>query len=635
MTEGARTVSLKRSILLRIGLVNLAIPLVLGTIREQIVGMWNPQLQMSLGERMLFSVRPSTIGAIVVLATVAYLLIVRRLKPLFRYLQTGERYGAARSAAIRVPWLLLLLHVGGWFVGTFVLYAFVFNWNSPGGYPFFWSLMLSLSTGMVTGIFAALAVNAILLEAKRKLNMTDIRDGEQDLFVRIKDFLILFSVIYLQTVNVMHIADFYIALGAEVPGHLSFGASAFLVTLYGALIYFAMLYLSRKEERFQRELLRNRVQELARAEGDLTQTITLINFDEIGQLAHYFNGFITGLAHIVSEVSGFAQGLTVTGEELSTEMEQTEASVEKNREHVEKIRADIQVQASNVTDSTGSVEQISKSASTLEQMITDQSSSVTESSAAVEQMVANIGSITDNLQNVTATFSKLLDASGVGKERLAFVNSQIEEVAKQSESLDRANTLISSIAAQTNLLAMNAAIEAAHAGEAGRGFAVVADEIRSLAEDAAAQSKSIKAELKKTEEVVRTVVEAAGSAEHAFDEVRTLIDRTSALESEVMAAMEEQRSGSSEVLEALTVINDITSQVHDAAEEIAQGSGSVLEEMQGLLAMTESVRENIDAISDRTGEITTVVKRVGDLSQKNQENIAGVKAQIGRFKVSE
>jgi methyl-accepting chemotaxis protein len=463
--------------------------------------------------------------------------------------------------------------------------------------------------------------------------MTDIRENENDLFVRIKDYLILFSTIYLQTVNLTHVAMYYIADPPRPPVFPAFPLSILLVTLYGTLLYFAMLELSKKEERYQRRMLQHRVGELSKAEGDLTQRITLINFDEIGDIAHHFNAFLAGLAQIVRQIGTFTQGLAQTGNELSQQMEQTQHAVEQNSENIENIRREIMTQASSVTESTASVEQISQNISSLESLITDQASSVTESSAAVEQMVANISSITGNLENVVKNFTALIDASKEGKEKISFVSAQIAEVAEQSESLAQANKLISGITAQTNLLAMNAAIEAAHAGDAGRGFAVVADEIRSLAENSANQSKAINRELAATQEVITRVVEATGEAERAFDNVRSLIDSTNDLERQAMESMEEQRAGSTEVLKALTVINDITTKVQAASSEMGSGSTAVMAEMQNLLKMTESVRENIDAIASRTSEITGNVRAVSELTQKNRENIAGVLKENGRFRV--
>jgi methyl-accepting chemotaxis protein len=259
---------------------------------------------------------------------------------------------------------------------------------------------------------------------------------------------------------------------------------------------------------------------------------------------------------------------------------------------------------------------------------------VTQSSAAVEQMVANIASITGNLEHVMANVESLIHASSAGREKLAYVSGQITQVEKQSESLEEANKLISAIAARTNLLAMNAAIEAAHAGDAGRGFAVVADEIRKLAENSTVQSKEISRELNRTREVIGQMVAAAGEAESAYDNVGRLISVTGDLERQVMNSMEEQRIGSDEVLQALSRINSITGSVQDSARQMNEESGSVSRGMESLVAGTTAILENIVAIAERNREISKMVESINLLSRRNHDNIQGVEQVTGRFKIS-
>jgi methyl-accepting chemotaxis protein len=624
----------RRSLGVKIFLANLFIPLIIGTIREQIVGLWNPNLTMSLSERFAFAFRPLTLLMIIVLAVLSFFFIMRMLSPLFAYLKRGEEYVRARKTAIRIPWFLIALHMGGWFIGTFVLYAFVFHWQSPGGLSFFWSLMISLSTGLVTGILSALTINALLLEAKRSLKMLTIEPGESDLFVRIKDYLILLSTIYLQTIHIMHIGFFYAAGPRSDQGIPGFSVSAFIVSLYGALLFFGMLLLSRKEGSYQQNILEQRIRELSSAEGDLTQRITLINFDRIGLIVGHFNTFIEGLAGIVREIGTYTAHLAETGRELAMQMEQSEPAFGENGRDIELISEEIRRYASGVDESRKNVTGIIGNISSLEELIEDQSSVVTQSSAAVEQMVTNIASITGNLEHVMTNFETLITASTVGREKLTYVTGQIAQVEKQSESLEQANKLISAIAARTNLLAMNAAIEAAHAGGAGRGFAVVADEIRKLAENSTVQSREISLELNRTREVIEQMVAAAEEAESAYDKVGKLVSVTGDLERQVMSSMEEQRVGSDEVLQSLSRINSITESVQDSARQMNEESGSMNREMERLVVSTGTILDNIVSIAERNREIGTMVQSINELSRRNHDNIQGVKQVTGRFKIS-
>lgn len=380
----------RRAILGRVFAINLAVPLVLGVIREQIVGLWNPRLNLTLVGRFLFSFQPSSISAIVVFSVAAFFLIARLLAPLFRYLESGVDYALARRATLRIPWILLAIHVGGWAVGTFALYAFVFNWQSPGGNTFFWSLMISVSTGGVTGVLSALAVNATLLDARNALEMKQIQPGERDRFIRMRDYLVLASALLLQSVYLIHLLLFYTHPLAAEREAIPLPIGVLSVALYGAILAFAMLILSRREYRYQTAHLRARVAELAESGGDLRRSVTLVGFDEIGEVVDRFNAFLERLSSIVREIKTQTHELARGGEQLQVQMAQSAAAVSLNAENTERIRHAIVAQTSSVRTATETIGRVATAAADLEQLIADQASSVSESSAAVEQMVSNV-----------------------------------------------------------------------------------------------------------------------------------------------------------------------------------------------------------------------------------------------------
>ncbi|MFP4113592.1 MAG: methyl-accepting chemotaxis protein [Spirochaetota bacterium] len=622
------------AILRRIFLINLLIPLLLGVIREQIVGIWNPRLEMDLTERIVFSLQPPTIGAIVALSLVAYFVIARFLRPAFRFLESGTDARPARRAAVRIPWVLMFLHVGGWIVGTFILYAFVFRWSSPGGTSFFWSLMISVSTGLATGVLSALAVNSVLLETKRRLGIKEILDGERDVFVRCKDYLVLGAALYLQTVHIVHLAIYYVDPSTTAQDAFGFPASMAIVAVYGAVLFIVMLMLSKKEFRFQTDLLSSRIAALSESGGDLRHAVLLINFDELGEIVGRFNEFMATLTTMILEVRRHTETLARTGDDLAERMSSTATSIELNTQDIQRIHDTIVSQGAAVTQATAAIEQVARTAEELRGHITNQSAGVTQSSAAVEQMVANIATITSNLEQVSAVFERLTAASDAGLEKIEYAVDQAQAVARQSEALAEANQLISSVAARTNLLAMNAAIEAAHAGDAGRGFAVVADEIRKLAETTAEQSKRVGEEIRVSLEEIERVVSAAGEAQVAFGSVRELVDETNDLEHQIVAAMDEQRAGGREVLEALASITEITNRVESASGVLEEQSSRMSSAMASVQALMTSVGASINAINERTGEIDRSVKTVTELGSTNRSNIDGVNAVVGRFRVT-
>jgi len=202
--------------------------------------------------------------------------------------------------------------------------------------------------------------------------------------------------------------------------------------------------------------------------------------------------------------------------------------------------------------------------------VTEQSTAVTQSAAAIEEMIANVQSVTSALSKNAGHVKELQGSSQIGHTGLNEVAADIREVANESESIMEINAVMQNIASQTNLLSMNAAIEAAHAGESGRGFAVVADEIRKLAESSSAQSKTIGAVLKKIKGSIDKITRSTENVLNKFDAIDEGIKTVAEQERGVLNAMEEQMHGSTQILQAIGRLSDITHQVKEDAQQMVK-----------------------------------------------------------------
>jgi len=207
--------------------------------------------------------------------------------------------------------------------------------------------------------------------------------------------------------------------------------------------------------------------------------------------------------------------------------------------------------------------------------VSEQASAVTESAAAIEEMVASIQAVTNALTKNTEQVRELQSASEVGHTGINDVVTDIREIAQESESLLEINSVMSNIASQTNLLSMNAAIEAAHAGESGRGFAVVADEIRKLAESSSKQSKTIGTVLKAIKSSIDKITKSAEHVLNRFDTIDGGIRTVAEQERGVLNAMEEQKQGSEQVLQAIGQVSDITQRVKNDAQQMVKRQQAV------------------------------------------------------------
>jgi methyl-accepting chemotaxis protein len=248
-------------------------------------------------------------------------------------------------------------------------------------------------------------------------------------------------------------------------------------------------------------------------------------------------------------------------------------------------------------------------------------------------MLANIRSVTETLIKNTANINSLAESSETGRVDLEKVAADIQEIARESEGLLQINSVMQNIASQTNLLSMNAAIEAAHAGESGKGFAVVADEIRSLAENAGVQSKTISSVLKKIKISIDAITKSTSVVMERFKTIEQDVKTVSNQELQIRSAMEEQEVGSRDILEAVTQLNTVTSEVKSASAEMTKESGDLVTESERLKEVTAEVAGGMDRMDTGVEQINTAVHRVNEISVETKDNIGTLNDEIGKFKV--
>ena len=379
--------------------------------------------------------------------------------------------------------------------------------------------------------------------------------------------------------------------------------------------------------------VKNTLNEISSGDADLTQRIPLTSQDDIGDVVIGFNTFAGKLQNIIGDVKSSKDELMVVGENLSTATHDTATSIVQIVSNIERMKSQIEGQNSSVNQTAGAVTEIASNIDSLGRMVETQSSGVTQASAAVEQMIGNISSVNTSMDKMAHSFDDLRSNSQVGIGKQKAVNDRIEQIETQSQMLQEANVAISSIASQTNLLAMNAAIEAAHAGEAGKGFAVVADEIRKLSETSTAQSKTIGDQLNNIKESIGEVVAASSEASIAFEAVSKKLEETDALVMQIKSAMEEQNEGSKQITEALHSMQDSTLEVKNASFEMEEGNKMILKEVQTLQDAAMTMNESMEEISIGAKKISETGTALKEVSDQINESIDKIGTQVDQFKV--
>jgi methyl-accepting chemotaxis protein len=375
------------------------------------------------------------------------------------------------------------------------------------------------------------------------------------------------------------------------------------------------------------------LKDISEGEGDLTKNIDHNSRDEIGDLARYFNMTLEKIKHLVITIKQQTSNLSDIGGKLASNMTETAAAINQITSNVQSIKGRVINQSASVTETNATMEQITVNIDKLNGHIDAQSSSVAQSSSAIEEMLANIQSVTHTLIQNTGNVKELLNASEIGRSGLQEVATNIQEIARESEGLLEINAVMENIASQTNLLSMNAAIEAAHAGEAGKGFDVVADEIRKLAESSGEQSKTISTVLKKIKDSIDKITRSTDEVLNKFEAIDLKVKTVSDQEENIRNAMEEQSTGSQQILEAIGQLNEITQMVKGGSTEMLEGSKEVIHESKNLDSVTQEIANGMNEMAAGADQINVAVNQINFISGENKENIERLVQEVSKFKV--
>jgi len=269
----------------------------------------------------------------------------------------------------------------------------------------------------------------------------------------------------------------------------------------------------------------------------------------------------------------------------------------------------------------------------LGRLIDDQGSSMREAAAATEEMLGNIQSIGNRVEQTKGEVTRLAYQADDGRSRIEEVTSAVSAIAERSGAMLDAVEVIAGIAKSTNLLAMNAAIEAAHAGDAGKGFSVVADEIRRLSEESAERSREIAAALDQVKLSIDEAVGSSGSATEAFESVQGGVRQVSDLMEEMENAMREQAAGSSQISTAMSAMQADGIRVRDYSGELGAKSAALAGTAARLTEANASVSAEVGAMAERVRGAAGAIASVLEHTMANGRLISEIAGEIAGFRV--
>ncbi len=369
------------------------------------------------------------------------------------------------------------------------------------------------------------------------------------------------------------------------------------------------------------------------ANNDFTFDIPVQSNDELGTVAETFNDTLGTLRNTFGVITQNTNELDTIGNGLANDMNSISSEIVKIADNISTISKESVSLSEAVLKTVASEKQISAAISQLNEGTVSQADCVEDSKKSANKMIENISDISNSINNTNDAVVSLLRATDTGKENMKKSAEIAKRIADASGSLQEASSVILNVASQTNLLAMNAAIEASHAGSAGLGFAVVADEIRKLAEQSSKQGKVISRTLKDVSHEIENLATSTKTVEVGFEEIYTLSENVSALTGNVRSVIGEHESSCNDVLTAINKIEDVTTSVKKGSDEIFASSKEVSDAMVNMSNIATSLSARMSEMDNGAKSITQSSEAVNDLTQQNKGKISELANEIDKFKI--
>ncbi len=373
-----------------------------------------------------------------------------------------------------------------------------------------------------------------------------------------------------------------------------------LTAFYLAVVCVLCQWARSLESRREISSLRSRILDVVEGEGDLTRRLSLRSTDDFGELTEAVNRLLERFRLMISRITQASRETRGVAAAIDSVMRESESVTLTAFESVSALSGSIDGQVRDALGMRDALASLRSASVAVAEAVEAQRKFTDDTASAMEEMSANIRSVEAMTRRAGEVTSRLSERGASGAESVSETASAIGAIESSSSSVLKVLGSLSKIAGETNLLAMNAAIEAAHAGASGAGFAVVADEVRSLANGSAKQTRNVKELVKEMGGRVQRGVESSASTGQAFAQLAAGIEEAASITAEIAQAMREQSEGTKMVEHSIVQVVDTSRSVKERMDEQGRETEALGKELSEALsrfsALAASAREKAESM---------------------------------------